>query len=83
MAELVNAYINWQVCEMGEVPDGNLDEIYPVPPLPRVRAFHHHFIPVFILHLPFRPYPPCQIIMVMARQAHFASLDLPADNSNS
>ena len=39
MAELVNAYISWQVCEMGEVPNGNLDEIYPIPPLPRVGPF--------------------------------------------
>lgn len=39
MAELVNAYISWQVCEMHNDMRGNLlvDQVYPVPALPRVR----------------------------------------------
>lgn len=34
MSELVNAYINWQLCELGQVPNGNLDAA-----LPRVSLF--------------------------------------------
>jgi hypothetical protein len=37
VAELVNAYIDWQICEMSDLPIDNLDEIYPISPLPRVR----------------------------------------------
>lgn len=39
MAELVNAYIDWQVCEISissQEVQGSLDEMYPIPPLPRV-----------------------------------------------
>jgi len=36
MAELVNAYINMNIYEMGEMRNGDLDEIYPISPLPRV-----------------------------------------------
>jgi hypothetical protein len=37
MAELVKAYIDWKVCEMGDIPSvGDLDVLYPIRPLPRV-----------------------------------------------
>jgi hypothetical protein len=36
MAEVANAYITWQLCEMGDVLKDNLDEIYPIAPQPRV-----------------------------------------------
>jgi hypothetical protein len=36
MAELVNAYINFQLCEMGDIPlKGSIDRLYPIKPLPR------------------------------------------------
>jgi hypothetical protein len=83
MAELVNAYINWQVCEMGEVPNGNLDDIYPIPPLPRVRPFsiiHHSLISSSTPHPtppPTRSYlsPHQSSTRAVAGGAHLAPLD--------
>jgi hypothetical protein len=44
MGELVKAYIDWQVCEMGDIPAGDPDELYPIPALPRVRYFYSDVI---------------------------------------
>ena len=49
MAELVNAYINMNICEMGDIPHGNLDEIYPIQPLPRVRSHQDHMLEVLMI----------------------------------
>ena len=42
MAEMVKAYIDWKVCEMGDTPSvGDLDHLYPIPALPRVSLLPH------------------------------------------
>jgi len=39
---MVKAYIDWKVCEMGDTPSvGDLDQLYPIPPLPRVSLLPH------------------------------------------
>ena len=79
MAELVNAYISWQVCEMGEVPKGNLDEIYPIPPLPRVCSFSlissAHTSLAHPSNLSTQMSLTRRTPLTMTRQAHLASLD--------
>jgi hypothetical protein len=48
MAELVKAYIDWKVCEMGDIPSvGDLDVLYPIRPLPRV-SLSPHLLPYLL-----------------------------------
>lgn len=54
MAEMVKAYIDWKLCEMGDTPSvGDLDQLYPIPPLPRVSLLPH--ITHLLLPLNVRP----------------------------